>query len=168
MRIQTERLLIMQFETNMALDVHLNSLDEDVRKFLPDEVFETVDEARAAIAFLMSRYESDEGPFVYPVLLKNGTNIGYVQLIRINEGWEIGYHIAKGYTGRGFASEATLAFLHWAKRERKIEEVFGICAAENIASRKVMQKCGFELYFEGDSEYQGRRRYVCKYRRRVE
>ena len=31
----------------MAYDVHKNSLDEDNRKFVPDEVFETIEEAQA-------------------------------------------------------------------------------------------------------------------------
>ena len=42
MRIETERLVITEFSPEMAEDVHLNSLDEDNRRFVPDEVFETV------------------------------------------------------------------------------------------------------------------------------
>lgn len=37
----------------------------------------------------MARYATGEGPYVYPVLLKDDTNIGYVQLVPIVEGWEI-------------------------------------------------------------------------------
>ena len=100
MRIETDRLIIADFTPDMAEDVHLNSLDEDNRRFVPDEVFETVEEARETVAFLMSRYGDDEGPFVHPILLKTGENIGYVQLVNIGEGWELGYHIAKAYTGK--------------------------------------------------------------------
>ena len=105
MRIETERLIITDFTLDMAEDVHKNSLDEDNRRFVPDEVFETVEEAEETIAFLMSRYGGEEGPFVHPVLLKSGENIGYVQLVDIGEGWELGYHIAKAYTGKGYATE---------------------------------------------------------------
>ena len=70
MRIETDRLIISEFELSMAENVHRNSLDEDTRRFVPDEVFETVEEARETIEFLMSVYESGEGPLVYPVLLK--------------------------------------------------------------------------------------------------
>ena len=45
MEIQTERLIICEFTPDMAEAVHLNSLDEDNRRFVPDEVFETVEEA---------------------------------------------------------------------------------------------------------------------------
>ena len=45
MRLETERLVITEFATDMAKAVHENSLDEDTRRFLPDEVFETVEDA---------------------------------------------------------------------------------------------------------------------------
>ena len=55
MRIETERLIITEFTADMAQAVHENSLDEDNRRFVPDEVFETVEDAREAVEFLMSR-----------------------------------------------------------------------------------------------------------------
>ncbi|MBQ3487837.1 MAG: hypothetical protein IJA71_06065 [Clostridia bacterium] len=90
MRIETERLLITDFRADMAEAVHRNSLDEDTRRFVPDEVFETVEEAREVVTFLMGRYGGTEGPFVHPILLKSGENIGYVQLVKLPEGWELG------------------------------------------------------------------------------
>ena len=83
MRIETERLLITDFRADMAEAVHRNSLDEDNRRFVPDEVFETVEEAREVVTFLMGRYGGTEGPFVHPILLKSGENIGYVQLVKL-------------------------------------------------------------------------------------
>lgn len=75
MRIETDRLLITDFTPDMAEAVHLNSLDEDTRRFVPDEVFETIDEARETLEFLVGQYASEEGPFVHPILLKTGENI---------------------------------------------------------------------------------------------
>lgn len=159
MRIQTERLIITQFTADMAEDVHKNSLDEDNRRFVPDEVFETVDDARETVDFLMRQYDDrGEGPFVYPVLLKDGTNIGYVQLVRIDEGWEIGYHIAKKYTGRGYACEAVTAFMPVIGAEKNVTEIYGICLADNKASVRVMEKCGFRNLFKGIGKLSGRRK----------
>jgi len=92
--LDTERLSITEFTPDMAQAVHENSLDEDNRLFVPDEVFETVEEAAETIDFLMSQYDGCDGPLVYPVLLKDGTNIGYVQAVPLGNGvWEVGYHI---------------------------------------------------------------------------
>ena len=160
MRIETERLIIREFTPDMAQAVHENSLDEDNRRFVPDEVFETVEEARETVEFLISQYGSDDGPLVYPVITKAGDNIGYVQLAPVEEGWEIGYHIGKKYTGNGYATEAVLAFLPVIAGSKGLEKVAGICLKENAASVRVMEKCGFVNLFNGVGPYQGEQREI--------
>ena len=162
MRIETERLLITDFTADMAYDVHVNSLDEDNRKFVPDEVFETVEDARETIEFLMSQYGKSEGPLAYPVLLKDsGKNIGYVQMVPLDGGiWEIGYHIAGKHTGNGYATEAVKAFLPVMAEAVGCNEIYGICLRENAASKHVLEKCGFVPVFEGVGGYQGENREI--------
>lgn len=157
MRLETERLIITDFTPDMAQAVHENSLDEDTRRFVPDEVFETVEDALETIEFLMSQYGKTDGPLVHPVLMKDGgVNIGYVQIVPVGEGlWEIGYHVAKKYTGNGFATEAVKAFLPVMAGVVGTSEVYGICMSSNIASKCVLRKCGFDTVFEGIGEYQG-------------
>jgi len=162
--IKTERLYITKFKPDMVEEVHLNSLDEDNRKFNPNEVFETMEVAQDTVEFLMSVYENGDGPLVYPVLLTDGTNIGYVQAVPMNDGrWEVGYHIAKAYTGNGYATEAVKAFLPKIMKQLSIKEILGNCVAENIASRKVLEKTGFIKEFEGMGIFQGVEREICKY-----
>ena len=163
MKIETERLIITKFDLSMAESVHKNSLDEDNRRFVPDEVFETVEDAKETIEFLMGVYESGDGPLVYPVLLKDGTNIGYVQLVPIEEGYEVGYHIGKEYTSKGYATEALVAFLQDIMPKKNLDAVYGICLAENTASVKVLEKSGFQKEFEGMGQYQGENRQIVKY-----
>ena len=163
MFIETERLLIREFDLSMAKAVHENSLDDDNRRFVPDEVFETEEEAGETIAFLMDRYGTHDGPFVYPVLTKKDENIGYVQLVPAHGGWEVGYHIAKKYTGNGYAAEAVSAFLPVIAEKKGLSEICGICLKENAASARVMEKCGFEYLSGGPGEYQGERREIMRY-----
>ncbi len=151
----------------MAQSVYENSQDDDIRRFVPDEVYDSVEEAREAIAFLMSRYESVDGPFVYPIITNDGNqNIGYVQLCKLEleeEGsWEIGYHIAKNFTGKGYATEAVKAFLPAMAKKLNIKEVYGICLAENTASVRVLEKCGFTQIYQGPGNYQGREVQIIK------
>ena len=83
----------------------------------------------------MSHYGSTDDSFVYPVLTNDGQNIGYVQLCQFEKGiWEIGYHIAKAFTSKGYATEAVKAFLLAMAQKLNIEEVYGICLVENTAS----------------------------------
>lgn len=164
MNITTERLVITRFTMDMAEAVHLNSLDEDNRRFVPDEVFETVEEAADTVGFLMGVYENGDGPLVYPVLLKDDTYIGYVQAVPFDDGtWEVGYHIGANYTKKGYATEAVKAFLPVIMPKLGLERIKGICLADNKASRKVMERCGFIKEFEGEGPYQGQQREICRY-----
>ena len=164
MNIETERLMITEFTMDMAQAVQENSVDEDNRRFVPDEVWETVEEAEETLEFLISQYGAFEGPLVYPILVKSTkADIGYVQLCPIDDDkWEVGYHIAKKYTGSGYATEAVKAFLPVIAREAGISEIYGICLAENTASHAVMRKCGFENVFAGIGKYQGEEREIVK------
>ena len=139
MKIETERLIITEFDMSMAESVHINSLDDDNRRFVPDEVFETVEEAAETVEFLIGIYENGNGPLVYPVLLKDGTYIGYVQAVPFEDGtWEVGYHIGGNYTKKGYATEAVTAFLPVIMKQIDITEIAGICLADNKASVKVI------------------------------
>ncbi len=153
--VETDRLNIVEMTVDMVMDVHRNSLDEDIRRFVPDEVFETPEDAAETVEFLMSQYGSTDGPLVYAVILKDGDkNIGYVQLVPIGEEkWEIGYHIAKQFTCKGYATEAVSAFLPVMAKKVGISEVYGIRLQENIASGRVLEKCGFETFFVGEGAY---------------
>ena len=164
MNIKTERLTITCFTPNMAQSVYENSQDDDTRRFVPDEVYESVEEAREAIEFLMTRYDSAEGPFVYPIITNDGgQNIGYVQLCQIDDGsWEIGYHIAKQFTGQGYATEAVKAFLPAMTKKLNINEMYGICLADNAASVRVLEKCGFTRIYQGMGNYQGKEAQIIR------
>lgn len=164
MNLKGERIIIKKFTKSMAKDVHLNSLDDETRKYLPDEVFETVEEAKETIEYLITRYNEEQGPFVYPIVLKTKENIGYVQLNYLEDDWEIGFHIASKYRNKGYASEAVQLFLPYIMKEKHIEDVEGICMKDNIASRKVLEKCNFELVYEGRGNYQGERCEICVYK----
>ncbi len=157
MNIKSPRLTIKTFSLDMAQSVYENSQDGDTRRLVPDEGYASVEEARAAIEFLISRYDSADGPFVYPIITNDGgKNMGYVQLCQIDDGsWEIGYHIAKQFTGQGYATEAVKAFLPAMVKKLNIKEVYGICLAENAASVRVLEKCGFVQVYQGLGNYQG-------------
>ena len=72
------------------------------------------------------------------------------------------YHIAKQYTGNGYATEAVKAFMPVVAKEVGTNEIHGICLSENVASKHVLKKCGFETVFEGTGDYQGEKREIYK------
>jgi RimJ/RimL family protein N-acetyltransferase len=168
MKTETERLIITEFTPEMAESVHLNSLDADNREFQSDEVFETIGDALSTISELISFYERTDSPLVYAVLLKSGEQIGHIQSIPIDNGWEVGYHISKAHTRKGYATEAIKAFLPVVMRRLKISEIYGICRADNIASCRVLEKSGFALLDENSGDCHGGNYLIRKYVYRME
>ena len=164
MNLQSEHLQITRFTPAMAESVHLNSLDENNRKYVPDEVFETKEVAEKVLKSLISFYEIDGKPKVYAIVLNNGQQIGHVQAAPMRNGWEIGYHIGEKYTGKGYATEAVKLFLPFILDKLNISEIVGICHASNMASRTVMEKCGFTLVHEKYGLYQWKIKKIRKYK----
>ena len=161
--IENDRLQIVRMNQSMYYDIYKNSQDDNNRKFVPDEVFNSLEETSEIVNQIINFYDSEDGPFVYAVIRKkDNINLGYVQLVKIEEGWEIGYHIAEIYTGNGYATEAANLFLDYIKNNTNFKQIIGIALAANKASRRVLEKCGFELIYEGSGLYQGRKRKIIK------
>ncbi|CAI7591308.1 unnamed protein product [Penicillium glandicola] len=63
---------------------------------------------------------------------------------------DIGYAFLPEETGKGYATEAALALLEYAKRELGVGSVFGFCGKEDTHSARVLEKIGFE--FRGEKK----------------
>ncbi len=88
--------------------------------------------------------------YEYGIFSKEGRYIGNVGIVNIdwaNNSAEITYFIGESYWGCGYATEAVQAMLIFAFESLKLERIQGRCMTKNIASLKVMQKCGFS--YEG-------------------
>ena len=162
MNIKTERLRIVDLDISMANDIYLLSKDDDMKKYLSDEVFDSEDEAREAIMSLIAYYENNDGPLVYPILLQDIV-IGYVEAVPLHDQWEVGYHIGNKYTNNGYASESLSHFIPFIMKHMNIKELTGVCIKENVASIRVLEKCGFVKYYEGNAKYLHKETIVCKY-----
>ena len=55
---------------------------------------------------------------------------------------ELGYSVMRPFWGRGYASEAAGALLDWIYRAVPVDHVIGFAVAENMASRRVLEKAG--------------------------
>ena len=163
MYIKSDRFIITELTMDMCSDYQRNSVDADNRRFVPDEVCETIEDAEKTLKWLIESYSASNGPFVYPILTNENRNIGYVQACPLEGDFEIGYHIAKNYTGKGFATEAVKVFVPLIMDMLQIDKIYGIVLEENIASHKVLEKNGFKLFFKGIDKYQGKDRALRKY-----
>ena len=103
MRLETARLVLAEWEPAMAAALCALSQDPENRRFLPDEVFETPEEAEAAIRRLLQYRRTGGGAQVLAVLQKDGTLVGHVELSPLEEpagAWEA----AAAHCGSGLCS----------------------------------------------------------------
>lgn len=59
-----------------------------------------------------------------------------------NDQIEVGFTVAEGWRGRGFASEALKAVLEYLSQNEEIPCITAWCASDNIASSKTLEKAG--------------------------
>ncbi|HOX22093.1 MAG TPA: GNAT family N-acetyltransferase, partial [Elusimicrobiales bacterium] len=56
---------------------------------------------------------------------------------------EIGYGIAPRFRGNGYCAEALAALIAWCAQTTAIRRLTAQCRTDNIASLRVLEKCGF-------------------------
>lgn len=58
---------------------------------------------------------------------------------------DIGYAILPEESKNGYATEAALGFLEYARRELGVSEMLGFCGKDDMRSRRVLEKIGMEF-----------------------
>ncbi|MDX2005860.1 MAG: GNAT family N-acetyltransferase [Meiothermus sp.] len=56
---------------------------------------------------------------------------------------EIGYGLNPSVWGRGYATEAVQALVAWLWQQNRVKKIKAETQVENLASRRVLEKCGF-------------------------
>lgn len=159
--IETKNLIIKNLQASDEDELVTLFENEDIKKtyMIPDydSRDKVVELAKKQIVF-----SSDDKHYIYGVHFDNKL-IGFINDCGIEDGIiEMGYFIDPAYQNRGFASESFKAV---------IDDLFklGFKAVragyfeENIASKRVMEKCGLKsIAYEDDEEYKGVMHH-CKY-----
>jgi [ribosomal protein S5]-alanine N-acetyltransferase len=77
----------------------------------------------------------------------NGEPLGWISL-RISESnrsvAEIGYSVVRAHRGKGIATEAVAAVIEEGFRRAQLREIRAYCLPENLSSRAVLRRNGFE------------------------
>lgn len=78
------------------------------------------------------------------VIARDGELIGGCGVDLHDDGPEIGYWLGVPYWGRGYATEAVRALIDYAFDELQHEALAAGARVSNPASRRVLEKCGFQ------------------------
>jgi RimJ/RimL family protein N-acetyltransferase len=155
--IQALRQKVKQDDLVMANEVHLRDVTEnDIPVFFEQQLEPEANRmaafpARDRESFMKhwARILNDENVYKKTILF-NGRLAGNIVSFEQFGVRAVGYWLGKEYWSKGIATQALSAFLGHVK-ERPL---YAYVAKHNIASRRVLEKCGFTLYSE-DSLFSG-------------
>lgn len=149
--IETERLILRSWRvTDRAVFAKINS-NNKVMKYFPKPL--SIEESNGFVDRINSEFE-ETGFGLYAVEIKEtGEFIGYVGFHRFtfdvpfSPGWEIGWRISDKFWNKGYATEAAMACIKYAREKKLCNRLYSFTAVPNIASENVMKR--IEMSFEG-------------------
>jgi RimJ/RimL family protein N-acetyltransferase len=89
--------------------------------------------------------DKGEGEAAFIVMLRSGALIGIAGIAKLNgNAPELGYWLGVPFWGHGYATEAARAVIDHAFSEIGCEQLQSGARISNPASRRVLEKCGFQ------------------------
>lgn len=146
--IDTPRLRLRPFTLADVPKVFVMSREAGMRRWIPDQVYRDERHAEEVVRALMAHTERPPDPTARPYVLgieleETGSLVGHVGLSPARGSVEVGYAVEERLHGKGLATEAVAAASAWALGELRLPEVLGIVGADNVPSRRVLEKAGF-------------------------
>ncbi|MFT4144216.1 MAG: GNAT family N-acetyltransferase [Mobilitalea sp.] len=148
--LETARLILRPLTTLDAEAVYQWVSDLRVTKYMPYKTYTNVE----AVRNWLSSVESDDETYHFGFVLKqNNLLIGSGDIGYSSEksAWDFGYNLRYDCWNMGFATEAAKGMIKYVYDNFGARDFSSNYAADNIASGKVMEKCG--LIFDHDGEY---------------
>lgn len=146
-KFETEHLRIRDFKMEDAQRLYKNHLEEEVKKWIPNESYADLEETKGAINFYIDCVNNKHLPYVLAVELKEtGELIGDTGVNevdgKVNE-VEVGYGICKEHSGKGYATELLKAMTEFIVSTFGINILYGRVMRGNNASVRVLEKNGY-------------------------
>ncbi len=149
--IETERLILRSWkEADKALFAEINS-NANVMKYFPAPL--STEESDAFAERIKTEFE-ETGQGLYAVEIKEtGEFIGYVGFhhftfdMPFSPNWEIGWRISNKFWHKGYATEAAMACIAYAREKKFCKKLYSFTAVPNIPSENVMKQIG--MTYEG-------------------
>jgi RimJ/RimL family protein N-acetyltransferase len=146
--LTTERLHLRQMTHDDAGAIKAIFGSPEVLRFLNHPPVDNLDKALALIDRLNGFYRDQQVP-QWGIALRGQPELigtcGTYTWDRDNRHVDIGYHILPAHWGKGYATEAARAIILWSFDNLDVHRIQADCTDGNVASERVMLKCGFKL-----------------------
>jgi RimJ/RimL family protein N-acetyltransferase len=166
--ILTRSLKLRHFVPADAAAILALNAEPSTRRWLPSHVYGNLEEADAALAELIAWCTTPGDPRRAPHVLaveESSTSrlIGHVGLSPLEGEVELSYAVAEDARGRGLGREALEAACRWAFTRFALPRLLAITATDNVASRRLLERCGFGHLGDESRRFQGEPTQVSRY-----
>ena len=150
-QIETERLIMREFDLADAEGLFELDSNPDVLKFIGIDTVKKIQESEDMIRVLQKQY-AENGIGRWAVIEKStGDFMGWSGLKLYRESinnqtniYELGYRFIPRFWGKGFATESARAWVNYAFEELKIDKLFAVTDFEHDSWKNVLHKVGFK------------------------
>lgn len=147
--IETDRIILRRFVMEDAEAILAFNSNPEVIRYTGDRLLQTLEEAKTCVTNVWLNDYEKYGYGRFAVWYKPDQKvIGFAGLKYLPEIGEtdIGYRILPEYWNKGITSEMAPPLLKYGFEELGLKRIIGITMLPNIASAKVLQKCGLKFY----------------------
>lgn len=156
--LETQRLFFRELITSDAEVMYELDSNPEVHKYLGGNPVTSIGQVEAAITNIREQYEKNGIGRWAAILKETGEFIGWAGLkleSDVNghaQYYDLGYRFIQRYWDKGYASEASKAFVDYGFHVMKLVKICAYADANNAASRRVLEKAGltFVEFFELD------------------
>lgn len=159
--LETERLLLRPIEIADAPAMFAMDKNPKVHQYLWNQPVQHINEIHQVIGYIHEQYQRNKIGRFATILKETGEFIGWTGIKFVDDHTEngntnffdYGYRLAEEYWGKGYASEATKAWLDYGFGALGVETFHAYTHFNNQASNHILNKTGFlfiETYADAD------------------
>jgi ribosomal-protein-alanine N-acetyltransferase len=155
--LETERLLFRSHETQDEADFVAMHTDPEVRRYVGGQAW-PLEKAQSRFRKEYLGRPTDTYGLWATILKEEGKYIGSCGLraAEVEREAHLGFYLARPYWRRGFASEASRAFIEAAFTRLRLIRLFADVEKGNAASEHILQKFGFKYVTREEIPSSGR------------
>jgi RimJ/RimL family protein N-acetyltransferase len=151
--LETDRLLLRPLELSDAEAMFAMDKNPEVNKYLWQTPVQKVEEVIKVIHYVNEQYERNNIGRFATILKQTGEFIGWTGIKFVDDHvengntnfYDYGYRLAEQFWGKGYATEASYAWLDYGFKEMQIDKINAYTHAQNGASNHVLQKVGMKF-----------------------
>lgn len=145
-KLSTDRLVLRRFEEKDAEEIFLGFVNQEEFLYYANKEKRTLEEEKESLKGISEKYNNNEYYNWLITIKETNKIIGAINLRvnNYNDSVEFNYAIDNRYINNGYMTEALNEIKRFCFEELNVNRFQGGCVIKNLASKRVMEKCGME------------------------